>query len=267
MNEQDYKNIIFKVEDRVATITINRPEVSNAIDHDTLVEMLDAFEWSGKSDDVGAIILTGAGKNFSAGGNLKNFKDTLEAGDYIHKERVSFAGKAAWDICSNPKPTIAMINGAAAGMGASLAAACDFRVFGPSSRFIMAFINVGLSGDTGVMFYLTKLIGVAKAKEIIMTGKQVSAEEAMQVGLATVVSETDEQLEEACNKFARRFARGATYALGKQKEVFSKIYYKELQEYTEIECQNLEDCSRHPDFKEAVFAFCEKRRPEFGKKN
>lgn len=267
MNGKDYENIIFKLENRIATIAVNHPEVSNAINHDTLAEIVDAFEWCGQSDDVGVVVFTGVGKNFSAGGNIKNFKTSLESGKLLKAEQVAYAGESAWKLCSCPKPTIAMINGAAAGMGASLAAACDFRVFAPSSRFIMAFINVGLSGDTGCMFYLTKLIGIAKAKEIIMTGKQVSAEEAQQIGLATVVAESDEQLEEATYKFARKFARGPAFAYSKQKEIFSKIYYKELMEYTDIECKNLELCYAHPDFKEAVYAFCDKRFPEFGKKN
>lgn len=265
MNEKNYSNILFTIEDRVATIVINRAEVANAIDHNTLVEIHDAFNFCSTSDEVGAVVLTGAGKNFSAGGNLKNFKKTLEEGGTITAKQVSYAAQAAWDICSCSKPTIAMINGAAAGMGASIAAACDFRVFAPASRFIMAFINVGLSGDTGCMFYLTKLIGIAKAKEIIMTGKTVGAEEAKQIGLATVVAETDEQLSEATYKFARRLANGATFALGKQKEIFSKIYYPEWKEYTELECNNLEACASYPDFKEAVFAFAEKRKPEFHK--
>lgn len=266
MNGKDYKNIFFAVEDRIATIVINRPEVSNAIDHDTLVEIRDAFNWCDKSDDVGVVVFTGAGKNFSAGGNLKNFKKVLESGGKLTANQVAYAGESAWDVCKCSKPTIAMINGAAAGMGASLAAACDFRVFAPSSRFIMAFINVGLSGDTGCMFYLTKLIGIAAAKEIIMTGRTIEAEEAKQLRLATLVAESDEQLQEATYKFARKFARGPSFAYGKQKEIFSKIYYQELKEYTEIECNNLEATAAHPDFREAVFAFSEKRRPEFNKK-
>lgn len=266
MNGKDYRNIIFTLEDRVATIVTNREEVANAIDHDTLVEIQDAFARCEQSDEVGAIVFTGAGKNFSAGGNLKNFKETLEAGGTITAKQVSYAAEVAWDICKCAKPTIAMINGAAAGMGASLAAACDFRVFAPSSRFIMAFINVGLSGDTGCMFYLTKLLGIAKAKEIIMTGRPIEAEEAKRLGLATLVSESDEQLEETTYRFARKFARGPSFAYSKQKEIFSGIYYRELKEYTEIECRNLEATASHPDFREAVFAFNEKRRPEFNKK-
>lgn len=266
MNGKNYENILFTVEDRVATIVVNREEVANAIDHDTLVEIHDAFTWCNQSGDVGVVVFTGAGKNFSAGGNLKNFKSVLESGGTITAKQVSYAAEVAWDICRCSKPTIAMINGAAAGMGASLAAACDFRVFGPSSRYIMAFINVGLSGDTGCMFYLTKLLGIAKAKEIIMTGRPIEAEEAKQLGLATIVSESDEQLQEATYKLARKFARGPSFAYSKQKEIFSKIYYQELKEYTEIECNNLEATASHPDFREAVFAFNEKRRPEFNKK-
>ena len=266
MNGKDYKNILFTVEDRVATIVINRPEVANAIDGDTRIEMNDAFNRCSESDEVGVVVLTGAGKNFSAGGNLKNFKAVLEAGDTIRATAVVKAAHTAWDICKCSKPTIAMINGTAAGMGAALAATCDFRVFAPSSKFTMAFINVGLSGDTGCMFYLTKLLGIARAKDIIMTGRPVEAEDAKMIGLANIVSETDEQLAEATYKFARKFARGPAFAYAKQKEVFSRIFYQELEQYTELECNNLEACASHPDFREAVFAFSEKRRPEFNKK-
>lgn len=265
MEERGYKNILLKVESRIATVTINREQLANAMDHETLGEIVDAFDWAGKSNEVGAIVLTGAGKHFSSGGNIKKFKLTLESGDYIHKEGAAFAGDAVWRIFSTPKPTIAMINGAAAGQGASIAAACDFRVFGPSSRFIMAFINIGLSGDSGSMLYLTKLIGIAKAKELMMTGRAVRAEEAERIGLATLVAESDDQLSTVCYDFAAKLANGPTFAYSRQKELFSEIYYTELQKYTELECSSLELCSRHPDFREAVFAFCDKRPPVFGK--
>ncbi len=262
---EEYKNILFKVEDRIATITINRPEVANAMDHDTFVEIHEAFQRCGEDPNVGVIVLTGAGKNFSAGGNLKNFKKVLDSGDYIHKEQVQYAAEVSWDIRNNPKPTIAMINGTAAGAGAAVAAACDFRVFGPGSKFVMAFINVGLSGDTGSMYYLAKLVGIAKGMEIMMTGQAIEGEEAMQIGLATRLAR-EESLEEATYKLARKFARGPSFAYECQKKVFNTIFYPERGQYSELECQLLEECSRNPDFKEAVDAFLEKRHPIFGKR-
>ena len=265
MNSQDYKYITCKVEDRIATVVINRPEVSNAIDRDVLAEIQNAFKWCDAADEVGVIVLTGAGKNFSAGGNLKSFKVILDSGGYIHKEELEYAAEVSWDIHTNSKPTIAMINGAAVGAGASIAAACDFRVFGASSRFIMAFINVGLSGDSGSIYYLTKLVGVAKSMEIMMTGDPVGAEEAMKIGLANKTAE-DDKLSEATYQFAKKFARGPSFAYRCQKDIFSKIFYPDHGLYSKIECQYLEDCSKNPDFKEAVDAFIEKRQPVFAKK-
>lgn len=265
MTDREYKNIRFNLENRIATITINRPEVANAMDHDTFTEVHEAFNWCGESPEVGVIVLTGAGKNFSAGGNLKNFKKVLDEGGYIHKEQVEYAAEVAWDIHNNPKPTIAMINGTAAGAGAAIAAACDFRVFGKESRFVMAFINVGLSGDTGCMYYLSKLVGIAKGLEIMMTGEAVDAKTALEIGLATRIAEEGQTLEEAAYKLARKFARGPAFAYRCQKEIFNAVFYPERGRYTALECEMLEKCSKHPDFKEAVNAFLEKRRPEFGR--
>ena len=266
MAEKEFQFVTLEIKDRVATITINRPDVSNAIDHDTLVDIHEAFKFCGESEDVGVIVFTGAGKNFCAGGNLKKFKDILDSGDYIHAENVAYAGEAAWDIRNNPKPTIAMINGAAAGMGAALAAACDFRVFDAGAKFVMAFVNVGLSGDTGCMFYLTKLVGIAKAMEIMMTGEPVTAEEALRIGLATRIARDGMSLKETTYKLAKKFAQGSSFAYQSQKQVFNSIFYTERDAYTKLECKLLEECSKRPDFKEAVDAFVEKRKPVFGKK-
>lgn len=263
MADKEYQNILFQVEDRIATITINRPEVANAMDHDTFVEVHEAFQRCAGDGKVGAIVLTGAGKNFSAGGNLKKFKKVLDEGGYIHKEQVNYAAEVSWDIKNNPKPTVAMINGTAAGAGAAIATACDFRIFGPASKFVMAFINVGLSGDTGCMYYLSKLVGIARGMEIMMTGEPIGAEEAYRIGLATKIASEGETLEDVTYKLARKFARGPQLAYQCQKEIFNQVFYPEREQYFELEGRLLEECSKSPDFKEAVDAFLEKRYPLF----
>ena len=265
MENKSYKNIQFSAEKRVATVTINRAQFANALDHETLGEIADAFSFAAARDEIGAIVLTGAGKHFSAGGNIKNFKTMLEEGRYLTKEYVSVAGKSVHAIFNTPKPTLAMVNGIAAGQGAAVAAACDFRIFAPSSRFNMAFINVGLSGDSGAMLYLAKLVGIARARELMMTGRVVRADEAKEIGFATAVTESDERLADVTYELAQKLANGATFAIGRQKAMFNSLFYSEYDKYVEMEGSCIEECSRHPDFKEAVYAFCEKRTPVFSK--
>ncbi|WP_186565128.1 enoyl-CoA hydratase/isomerase family protein [Lawsonibacter celer] len=257
-----YTTILTKVEDKIATITINRPEQSNAFAQETYIEVRDALLAFGKDQDVGAIVITGTGKNFSAGGNIANMKKYIDDKTYMSERGPMLTGMMSVACRRCPKPVIAMVNGAAAGAGAGLALACDFRIVSPRSKLIMAFINLGLPGDTAGMYHVGKLVGTAKAMEMMMLGEPIGGEQAYGWGLATRLA-ADDTLEEETYQFAKKIAHRATYGFAKQKMMMNKYFYPELDAFIVDETAGMCECSRTEDHAEAVHAFLEKRAPVF----
>ena len=259
----NYQEILLSVENKVATITFNRPQYGNAFAIGSYTEITEAVEALGSDDAVGAIVLTGTGKNFSAGGDINRFKELIETKVYLEEKNVAMAGRMAATVRRCPKPVIAMVNGAAAGAGCSLALACDFRIVSPKSKFVMAFINMGLSGDTGGMYYLQKLMGTGKTIEMLMTGAPVGGEEAVRIGLANVLAPSNEELLSTTMEFAQKLANKPLFAIKCQKELLNHTFYDDLEHYTKHEAGYMTACSRSQDFAEAVYAFLEKRPPVF----
>lgn len=257
-----YKYIILSVEDKIATITINRPELANAIDPPVFTELKSAIEECSKNPEVGTVVITGAGKHFSAGGNINDFKELIESKTFIKSEDIKTAGETAAAIRRCPKPVIAMVNGVAAGAGCSISLACDFRIMTPKSSLVMAFITMGLPGDTGGIYYLQKVIGIAKTTEMIMTGAPVSGEEAVRIGLATKLAE-DGQLREVTYNFAKKLTNKPLLALKRQKEMLLEFFNQDIEKFTEKEAEYMVECSRSEDFTESVYAFFEKRPPQY----
>jgi 2-(1,2-epoxy-1,2-dihydrophenyl)acetyl-CoA isomerase len=174
----DYTAIRYSIENKVVAVTLDRPEVSNAFNHASYAKIREAFEKAGKDPDVGAVVLTGAGKNFSAGGDIQDMQKWIDEGDFIDEPTVALTGEMAMAVRRCPKPTIAMINRAAAGC----ALACDFRIFAKTAKLILAFINLGLSGDTCSMYSLARQVGTAKATELLLLGEPISARPATSWG-------------------------------------------------------------------------------------
>ncbi|SMC72754.1 enoyl-CoA hydratase/isomerase family protein [Papillibacter cinnamivorans] len=255
-------DILLSVKDKIATITINLPEQSNAIASTMVNPLREAVEQCGKDPAVNVIIITGAGKNFSAGGSIAEFKGKAESGEGLEAPLVAQYGRMSAAIRKCPKPVIAMVNGAAAGAGCSLALACDFRIATEKSRFIMAFISMALPGDTGGFYYLERLVGLARATEIMMTGAPVDGKTALAIGLANRLAE-EGQLEEVTYKFAARLAALPGLAIARQKAIINEFFFDEQEKYTAREGQYMEECSKTNDFKEAVSAFFAKRPPVF----
>lgn len=257
-----YQDILLSVEARVATITLNRPQVSNALSKASYGEIQDAVSACEQDEQVGCIVITGAGKHFSAGGDIASFKRLIESGAYLSEDSIRAAAGMSSGIRRCCKPVVAMINGVATGAGLSVALACDFRIGTPSSKLIMAFIKMGLSGDTGSILLLHKLVGAGTAAEMIMTGAPVGGEQAHRLGLFSRLAE-EGQLEAETYAFARTLANGPLFALKKQKELINAFFYSELDAFTEAETKAMAACSRTKDFEEAVNAFSEKRTPQF----
>ena len=258
----EYKDILVEVKEKIATIRLNRPEVGNAWGQDTSGELADAIAACATEDGVSAVVITGNGKHFCAGGDINRFKQQIEAKKYLELPNILRAGELALGIRKCPKPVIAMINGAAAGAGCSIALACDFRVMTPKSKLVMAFINIGLSGDTCGLYCLQKLAGTALATELMMTGRLLGGEEAKILGLTTILAE-EGQLEEAAYVLARKLVDGPACALSRQKDLINRYFYGDMEDYIQTEARYMQECSQTADFAEAVYAFLDKRTPLF----
>lgn len=253
------------IEGRVATLMLNRPEFANAFATESYGEITGYMRELGDNAGIGAIVITGKGRFFSAGGDIKRFKELIDTGTYLKEENIVYAGNMAKAIRQCPKPVIAMVNGAAAGAGLSCALACDFRVVTPSSKMVMAFVNMGLCGDTGSILTLTKLVGVDKASRIMMTGEPVKGEEAVRIGLASILAEED-KLSEVTYEFANKLANKSSAAIGAQKKLLYQYFYGMMDEFFQDEAREMAALSRDVDFEEATNAFLEKRAPVYNKR-
>ena len=212
-------------QDGVATLRLNRPEVRNAIDDATRGEMIAVLEQAAADPAVRALVVTGAGPAFCAGGDVRGMKQRLSA----PAEEVAFNGwrrqgrthRAVSLLHLFPKPTIAAVNGAAAGLGADMALACDFIMAGQSAHFTMSFIARGLVPDGGGMYFLPRRIGPARAKELVFSGRRVLAEEALAMGLADRLAPDADLLDAAC-AWARELSGGSPAALALAKGVLDR---------------------------------------------
>jgi 2-(1,2-epoxy-1,2-dihydrophenyl)acetyl-CoA isomerase len=259
------EDLLEAVKDGVAVLTLNRPARLNAMSADMLGALLDALPRLATDPAVGALVLTGAGRAFCAGGDVKE----MAAGREVAAENLELRAEglrarmevSRW-LHEMPKPTIAMVRGAAAGAGLSLALACDVRVAGESARFATAFARVGYSGDFGGSYFLTRLVGTAKARELYFTADIVEARDALALGLANRVV-PDERLEEETLALARRLARGPRVAYRYMKRNLNAAESGTLTEVLDLEAWHHSRCGLTEDHREAAKAFVEKREPVF----
>jgi enoyl-CoA hydratase/carnithine racemase len=253
--------IRYDVSHRVATITIDRPEKRNAMTYAILRDFHAAIARAGEDDDVGAVIITGAGGAFCAGTDLSDLADTPE-------DERSTRGKgeerpAVWPIVACPKPVVGAIDGAAAGMGAEFATQCDVRIASTSARFAWNFVHRGLVPDTGAgSFLLPRLIGPSAALRILYSGEFVDAEETLRLGFVAAVVEPDE-LAAAADAEARRFLAGSPFAIRRIKQLVYDGLAGTPADHVRRTAELLEECFRSDDHREGVAAFLERRQPNF----
>ncbi len=227
---------------------------------DALLETLPRL---GADPDIAVVILTGAGRGFCAGGDVKSMADgkmQLSLADAVPRLRARM--EVSRLLHDSPKPIIAMVNGPAAGAGLAMALACDLRVAAQSARFITAFAKVGFSGDFGGSYFLTKLAGTAKARELYYTGEPLDAGQALALGLVNRVV-PDAELVAATMALARRLARGPGIALGLMKQNFNAAESCTLSELLDLEAAHQIQTAATEDHAEATRAFVEKRAPVF----
>jgi 2-(1,2-epoxy-1,2-dihydrophenyl)acetyl-CoA isomerase len=256
-------DLIEIVEDGVATLTFNRPERMNALSTPIMEGLLHGLPRLAGDPAVRVIVLTGAGRAFCAGGDVKSM---AEGGERRSAAEATAHLRSRMEVSrilhELPKPTIAMINGPAAGAGLAFALACDLRIAGASARLVTAFVKVGLSGDFGGSFFLTRLVGTAKARELYFTGRPVDAEEALSLGLVNRVV-ADDQLSDATMELARSLAQGPQVAISLMKRNMNCAESGGLAELLDIEAANMVQAARTEDHREAAKAFVEKRAPVF----
>ncbi len=251
------------VEGGVATLTLNRPDRLNALSTPIMEGLLEALPRLADDAAVGAIVLTGAGRAFCAGGDVKSMAEGSAQRTFgeavTHLRARMEVSRLLHEI---PKPTIAMVNGVAAGAGLSLALACDLRIAARSARFVTAFANIGFSGDFGGSYFLSKLVGTGKARELYYTAEPIEAEQALSLGIVNrIVADSD--LAEVTAGLARKLAQGPRIALAMMKQNFNAAESETLRELLDLEARHQIETGRTQDHREAARAFVEKRAPVF----
>lgn len=255
-----YKFLLFEKENGIATVTLNRPEVYNALNDEITFELQDAFREAAKDDSIRVVILTGQGKAFCAGQDLKASSSAGKRSfmDSLHK-RYNPLIRAMRGL---PKPVICRLNGVAAGAGCSIALACDMIIAAESATLIEVFINIGLVPDSGSSFFLPRLTGMAKAFELCTMGSRIKADEGVRLGLINRCVPED-QLDAVVKEHADYFSNAPTKAIGLIKKMLNKSAHATLDEMLDYEAYCQEIAGSSSDYREGVAAFIEKRKPRF----
>jgi len=241
----------------VLTITLNRPDVLNAFTAELHKQLVGAFK-EARADDVRAVVVTGAGRGFCVGQDLNEVE---AAKDISGRLRTNYHPTIR-SVRGLEKPVLAAVNGPAAGAGLSFACACDLRLAAESATFVPAFINIGLVPDMGGTFFVTRLLGPARAFEWMTSGRRLSAQEALDWGLVSEVV-PDDHLAERAAEWAGELAAMPTRGVALSKRLFDNAPHAILEEQLEMEAQLQASATRTDDFREGVDAFLQKREPDF----
>jgi 2-(1,2-epoxy-1,2-dihydrophenyl)acetyl-CoA isomerase len=255
--------VLYEVADAVATVTINRPDAMNSLDTVTKEALRDAVLQAAGDDDVRAVVLTGSGRAFCVGQDLAEHKAGLDAGsDQLWRTVPEHYNPLVLALATMPKPVIAAVNGVAAGAGAAVTFACDFRILADSGGFNLAFTAIGLTADSGASWTLPRLVGQARAVELLMRPTTVKAAQALELGLVNEVVPADHVLARA-TELAAQLAAGPTvaYAAVKRSLVYAATHDIESSLAYEAEQQNIAGATS--DHRNAVTAFIAKEKPRF----
>lgn len=257
------ERVLMSVERSVATLTMNRPASLNALDEGLRSGLVEKLDLLARDPSVRVVVLTGAGRGFCAGGDIKKMAE-------LKKNHQSAAFRAFLEggselvrgIRSLPKPVVACVNGPAAGAGMNLALACDLRIASEEATFSEAFVKIGLHPDWGGTFFLPRLVGTGRALEVFFLGEPVSAEEAKHLGLVNFVA-LPGRLAEETRKLAERLAAAPALPLGLMKQALYERLETQLDTMMEYEVEAQMKCFESEDFEEGLRAFLEKRQPKF----
>lgn len=251
---QRYKNVL--------EITLNRPEAYNALNLEMMKLLAEALSVAARDESIKGVLITGTRKAFCAGGDLKWISQQKEdTGFVLHRLAPQFH-LSILEIRRMKKPVVAAINGIAAGGGFSLALACDFRIMGQSASLRQAYTSSGLSIDGGGSFALPRLVGLARAMEIMAFDEPISSAQALEWGLVTKVVPDDDVLSESF-AMLNHLSRASLHSFAWSKKLMTNSFNTTLETQLELERQGISDCGAHPDGQEGIKAFVEKRKPVF----
>ena len=261
MNPEHFR---YSEEDGVATVSLDRPDRLNALTFDSYAELRDAFVTLRGYDHIRCVVLTGSGRAFCSGGDVRDIIGRLFD---VPEERLFAFTRMTCDLIENmrtlEKPIVASLNGTTCGAGAVLAAAADIRIAADTAKIAFLFTKVGLSGaDMGAAWLLPRIVGLGHASELLMGGEFISAARAAEIGLYNRVV-PPEELPAATAEWARRLADGPTMGLATTKRMLNAEASMTLQEAMQAEGFIQAECMKHPDYREAFTAFQEKRKPDF----
>jgi len=257
------EQLLCRVEDRVAVVTLNRPEARNALTMELKQALAATLPALGRSLEVGCVLLTGAGGGFCAGGDTKGMAREGRPPSVEDRVRqLRWEHEVPWTLHTMSKPSIAALPGPAAGAGFALALACDLRIAAESAFVTTAYARLGLSGDYGSSWFLTHLVGTARAKELFFTADRLSARECERIGLVNRVV-PDADLEKESLALAKRIAAGPPIALRFMKDNLNRALHQDLGACLDLEAERMVLGAQTEDYLEAVRAFAEKRAPVF----
>jgi len=257
-----FKHVKLEIgEGGVARLTLNSPQTRNSLHLEMAKDLNEAMDFLHGRQDIKALVLTGEGKAFSSGGDLREMlerkMEMVEAYEMV-KSYYPFLEK----LTNLPLPVIAAVNGAAVGAGFNVALACDIIYASTEAIFSQGFVLVGLTPDMGGTYYLPRIAGLHRAKELVFTGRQISAHEAMEMGIVNRVLDPERLMPEA-NTLAEKLATGPNVALKLAKTLLNESHKRDLKEALEVEALCQATCFQTEDHKEGAGAFLEKRRPQF----
>jgi 2-(1,2-epoxy-1,2-dihydrophenyl)acetyl-CoA isomerase len=254
----------YEVDDGVATITLNRPEVLNAFDVELGQAALAAIRKGSDDDSVRCIAITGSGRAFSSGEDLGALVEGYERGEVpaLGETLVNRYNPLIRTIRAAPKPVLAAVNGVAAGAGASIALACDVRVASEHAKLVLAFIKVGLVPDSGAIWFLTRMVGSARAWQLASSGEAVTADEGLRLGLFDSVIRADD-FQSEWRRLARELAAGPTRAFALTKQLVNETADRSLDEQLDLEVEAQTQAGQTDDHLEGVKAFLGKRPPNY----
>lgn len=251
--------IRYELRDAVAIVTLDRPERLNALNVEMREQLGTVFEQAARDRSVRAVLLQASGKAFCASGDVTTMGEfTVATG----QERLKLAHRMVRNLANIEKPVVAAVRGAVAGIGWSMALACDLIVASDTARFSQVFRNVGLVPDGGAIYFLTQHLGALRAKELVYSGRRIGAQEALALGLVTRVV-ADDALDAAGWEMANDLAQGPTFALGTAKKMFKLMHQPDLETLLDAEAWAQGVALMTDDHKEGVRAFLDKRKPVF----
>lgn len=251
----------------IATVTMNRPDARNALSLDMRKLMREAMHELEYDDKIRCVVLTGAGEHFMAGGDVKNMHEYLSS----HQEseiqnyfvnRIHDLHPIMFSMRRMAKPVVAKVQGAAAGAGVSLAAACDLIIAAESSFYTLAYCHIGTTPDASSSFHLPRAIGIKRTLELTLLGDRYTAQQMADMGLVNFVV-PDAALDAECGKLAARLANGPTHVYGNAKKLMYRSLENEFESQLQLEAELFADCARRNDYREGVAAFVEKRKAKF----